>query len=229
MKSLAFLALATATVSLAVAYAQTQPVQPVQPVAPSGGGSYDAGYPTYHHASTAAEGKLRGMSDMVRSHGQANLDNSSAAINYTVARRSQIDNRYHRATTYMNMRRANEAFRKEMRKPRPSMEAMVRFAQAGKPKRLSPSELNPVSGAINWPIVLRSKKLAANRAEVEMAFAQRASTSVVGAEEYFKIKNNTDEMLAELKSQIRQLPTDQYVIAKRFLQSLAYAAGRPAT
>lgn len=225
MKSLAFLALGATAVGLAVAHAQTQPVQPV---APPSGGSYYGGYPVYSHASTAAEGQLRGMSDLVRSQGQTNLNNSAAAINYSVARRSEIDNRYARAVTYLNMRRANEAFRKEMRKPRLSMEAVVRIAQAGKPKRLSPGELDPVSGAISWPVLLRLKKFAVNRAEVETAFARRASSSVIAAEDYMKIKQSTDEMLAELKKQIRQVPADQYVVAKRFLESLTYEAGLPA-
>ena len=233
MKSLAFLALAMAAVSLAVAYAQTEPVKPVQPISPSSGGASYPAYGTYHHASTRLEGGLRGMSDVVRSHGQANLDNSAAAVNMSVAvanaRRTAIEDKRLWTDTYFQVRKANREYRAAERGPRATMEQLVRFAQAGKPSRLSHGELDPVTGAISWPILLRSKALALNRAEVEKAFSRRAASSVIGAEEYLKIRQNTNEMLAELKKKVHQLPTNQYVIAKRFLQSLAYEAGMPAT
>ena len=227
MKSLAFLALALSAVGLAVAYAQTQPVQPIAPPS-GGGGSYYGGYPTYHHASTAAEGRLRGMGDLVRSAGQANLDNSAAAINYSVAQRSQIENRNEWTNTYFEMRQANKAYRAAERGPRASMEDMVRYAQAGKPKRLSPGELDTITGGLSWPILLSSEKFADDRSELTAAFSRRASRSVIASEDYLKIKQTTSEMLAQLKKQIRNVPSSEYISAKRFLESLAYEAGLPA-
>ena len=95
MKNFTFLALAVAAVGVAAANSQTQPITP-----PSqnvyGGGGYFGG----SHASTAAEGQLRGMGDLVRSQGQANLSNSAAAINYSVARKNEIENRNQWTHTY---------------------------------------------------------------------------------------------------------------------------------
>ena len=223
MKTPVFLILAAVAVGVAVADSKTDVVQP-----PSQS-YYGGGYPTYYRSSTAAEGAMRGMADVVRSRGQANLSNSAAAINYSHARRNEIDNRQQATETYFDMRRMNKAYRDSERKPKPSMEDLVRYAQAGKPKRLSPSELNPVTGTIRWPILLRSDEFTDSRAELEKAFAERAAHGVVGTDDYMKIKKTTGAMLADLKKQIRKAVPDQYMVAKRFLESLAFEAGLPAS
>ena len=223
MKNLAFLALAAAAVGVTAANSQTQPITPPSPNVYGGGGYYGGS-----HASTAAEGGLRGMGDLVRSQGQANLSNSAAAINYSIAQKNEIENRSQWTHTYFQMRKANREYRAAERGPRPTMEDLVRYAQRGKPKRLGTSEVDTVTGAINWPVLLRSDEFAASRSELEAAFARRASHSAIDAEDYAKVKRATSRMLADLKKQVRNVPSNQYMIAKRFIESLAYEAGLPA-
>ena len=67
---------------------------------------------SYHHASTAAEGAARGMADVVRSAGAANLMNSEAAINIEDARSKYIDNRMQATNTYFQMKTVNKCFGK---------------------------------------------------------------------------------------------------------------------
>lgn len=229
MKNLTVLATVAALVVVAVAFAQTQPVQPIQPIQPQGN-TYNAGggWPGSYHSSTAAEGRLRGMGDLTRSKGQANLDNSAAAINYSVARRSEIENHREYTSAYFDMRAANRQARAEERGPRTTMEEAIRFAQAGMPKPLSPGELNPVSGQISWPSFLRLDSFGDDRAEVDSIFAQRAATGAIGADDFMKVRSASNAMIAELKKQVREIPPDQYMIAKRFIESVAYEAGRPA-
>lgn len=225
MKYLTVLAVIGVFVGVAAVIAQTEPVQP-RPVYPSGG-YYPGGYPTYYKSSTAAEGYMRGLGDVVRSQGQANLDNSAAAINYSIARRSEIENQKQWTSTYFSMRETNRQARAAERGPRPTMEDLVRYAQAGKPKPLSPSELDTVTGKISWPMLLQSREHADGCAELQKIFADRATKGAIGPEEYMKVREVTDAMMADLNEQIKDVPPSQYVIAKRFLQSLAYEAGRP--
>lgn len=239
MRSFAVLVLVTLSAGVAVVCAQTSQtdpppsVQPVPPppsqaIAPPSGGDYYGGYPDgYHRSSTAAEGAMRGMADVVRSQGQANLNNSAAAINYSVARRNQIDNRYAWTNTYFEMRRSNRAYRAAERRPRPTMEQATRLAQAGMPKPLSPTELDTITGAIRWPTFLQSETYAAGRAELERIFAYRARDGAIGADDFVKARKATDAMLAGLKEQVREIPPAQYVAGKRFLQSLRYEVGQP--
>jgi hypothetical protein len=221
MRSLIVLVAAAALAGAAVALAQTS--QPIAP--PSNSGYY--GWSGYHHASTAAEGAARGMADVVRSQGEANLSNSAAAINYGIARSNQIQNRSAWTSTYFQMREENRRARAAERRPRATMADLVRYAQAGKPKPLSPSELDLISGAVQWPMWLQIGDYAHGRAELEKVFASRASIGTISPADYMKVREVTTAMLGQLKGQIRDVPPAQYTAAKRFIESLAYEAARP--
>ncbi len=228
MRQFAILALAGTSIALATAYGQNSGFK-ATPVAPTSrstyvGGGYGGGY----HASTAAEGRMRGMGDLVRSTGEANLANSGAAINYSIARRNEIENRAAYTETYFEMRRANKAYRAAEKGPKPTMEQLVRLAQDGAPKRLSPSELDTVTGAVNWPVALQADSFAAGRASLEAAFARRGTNSVIGTKDYVLVRGETTAMLADLKKQIRDMPPQEYSNARKFLESLAYEATQPA-
>ena len=127
----------------------------------------------YHHASTYEEGFQRGMADVIRSRGLANLLNSEAAINTEEARSAYIDNRAKWTQTYFEMRQMNRQYRQAERGPRPSAEDIYRYSKERLPDRLSPTELDPVSGAIEWPAILRGEEFAADREKMEELFAAR--------------------------------------------------------
>jgi len=192
-------------------------------------GYVDPPYGDYHHASTAAEGAMSGMSRVVRSAGQYNLMTSQAAINMTEVQRNTIQNRAEWADTYFQMRAANREYRAQERGPRVSTERLARLAQAGKPQRLSPSELDSVTGAITWPIILQAQPFAAYRTQLESLFAARASRGTLSAEEYVQADKTTKAFLASLKERIRDFPAPDYIEAKKFLESLAYEARIPTT
>ncbi len=212
---------------LGFAYAQTS-VQPITPpsggnVNVYGGGGWGGGY----HSSTAAEGSMRGMGSLVRSQGQANLDNSAAAINYSVARSQELDNHKQYTDTYFQMRQMNREAREAERGPRPSMEDLVRYAQIGKPQPLSPSQFDTVSGQISWPAVLQAEQFADGRQALEAAFNRQSASGVMAFQDTMTVRQTTDAMLAQLKESVRELPPDEYLASRKFLESLAYTAGRP--
>ena len=108
-----------------------------------GGGGY--------HASTAAEGFQRGMADVIRSTGAANMMNSEAMINVETARQQYISNRLYGTQTYFEMRRLNKEARAAEAGPRPTQQDVIRYAQERAPNRLSTSEVDPLTGNIAWP------------------------------------------------------------------------------
>jgi hypothetical protein len=168
------------------------------------------------------------MADVVRSSGYANLKNSEAAINYSEARSREMDNYKQWTNTYFETRAMNRKYREAERGPRPTMEDAVRYAQMGRPKRLSPGELDSVTGGIQWPLLLRGDEYAQERDELDAIFSQRARTGVLDASVYVRAREIAQEMTAELKNHVADVPPDQYVIAKNFLKSLAYEAQMPA-
>ena len=229
MRSLRVTVAAAALAAAAIALAQTS--QPIAPPSNSGYYGYSGygGYDGYYRASTPGEGYARGMADVVRSQGEANLNNSAAAINYSVARSNQIENRMAWTSTYFEMRAENRRARAAERRPRATMADLVRYAQAGKPKPLSHSEFDMVTGKVQWPLALQVDAYAKSRAELEPVFARRASSHTLTPDDYMKVRQVTKSMLAQLKDQVREIPAEQYTLAKRFIESLAYQATRPAT
>ncbi len=190
---------------------------------------YYGGYPVVNRASTAGESYARGMADVTRSAGMYNLATSEAAINATQAQKNYIENRDQWTNTYFQMREANRAYRAKERGPRPSMEDLVRYAQAGKPARLSPSELDSVSGGVSWPTLLQKEEFAEQRKQLEELFTKRAEQGSLGPDQLTEIRRLTTSMIDDLKEQLQERKVTQmdYVSAKRFLESLSFEARTP--
>lgn len=186
-------------------------------------------YPYYYEeaGSTIYGDSMRGLGNVIRSAGQLALDTSAAAVNLTEARRYAIENSKLWTQTYFEMRRLNREYRAAERGPRPSMEKLIRYAQIGRPPRLSPSDLDHVTGEIFWPVLLRTDRLATYRTEIEAVFSQRAVTRILGGEEYMRVVRLIDFVEGVLRDHIRELPPGEYVTARRFLEGLNYEASLP--
>jgi hypothetical protein len=170
-------------------------------------------------AATAGESYARGLSDMIWSRGEANLRNSEAAINYEQARSMNMENRLQYTNTYFENRRMNRAYRAAERGPRPTAEQLYRLAQERAPKRLDPSQLDPVYGKVNWPPVLMGDEYSEYRSSLNELFASRATGKIDGRTN-FEIQQNVRSMTDSLKSNISNYTSTDYMQARNFLTSL---------
>ncbi len=178
-----------------------------------------------YRPSTAAESYQRGFADVVRSAGAANLMNSAAAINVEQARSQYIDNRLKATQTYFDMKRYNRQYREETDKPRPTSEQLFRLAKEATPRKLSPSELDPVSGKVNWPAILTTDQYATYRDSLDALFAQRASASgKIDVQQFQEIRQTIRAMREELASRIRDIPPQVFSSANAFLRQLEHEA-----
>ncbi len=175
-------------------------------------------------ASTVAGDYQAGLADVIRSAGAYNLATSAAAINWTEAQRRDLENREQWVNTYFELRKANESYRREAMGRRPTMEDAVRYAQMGKPQRLSPSEHDSSTGKIAWPRLLQVDFFAAGREKLEALFAKRAQYGGVSFADQMEIRALTAALLGDLRDQVRDLPPGDYVQSRHFLESLAYEA-----
>lgn len=210
-----WLAAALLTVSVAVAQQNQPPTGRTyipgtfsQPYYSGGGGyygGYGGGWGWGDSGGTVAGDYLTGLGRTIRTQGQYNLDTSAAAINLTEARKREINNRKQWTNTYFEMRKINRAYRDGERRPRGTPETWVRLAQEAAPNRLSPGELDP-------------------------PFADRAlKQGAIGVETHARIRDNIDQMFANLKARIRQYGTKRYLASRNFLRSLRYEATLPTT
>ena len=179
-------------------------------------------------ASTVGESYARGVSDVISAQGNYNLQTSQAAINMTQVQKNEMENYSQWTQTYFETRQMNRDYREKERGKRPTEEDLVRYAAMGKPKPLSPSELDYVTGKIRWPIVLTQPTYQPQCKQLDSIFAKRAQGGALGYDDQVKIRTTTSSMLEALKASIQTVAASDYLAAKRFLESLAFEGQRVA-
>ena len=188
---------------------------------------WGGGWGPRYHASTAAEGYQRGFADVVRSAGAANMMNSAAMKNVEDARTKNINNRLLATKNYFEMKRYNKEYRDANKKPRPTSEQLFRLAKEKTPGELSAAELDPVSGGINWPDVLKTEGYDEYRDNLDALHADVANAGgKVEFEQQQLIRKNVRTMQAQLAQQIEDIPPQVFSQANAFLKKLEYTASK---
>jgi len=187
------------------------------------GGYGYGGYGNYG-GGTAAGNYLNGMSSVIASQGQYNALTSEAAINNEEARSKYIDNRKKWIANYQQMREEHDAIESQkMAKAKHSAESLNLAAKSGVPQKLGSQALDPVTGKITWPDVLQADEYAAQRKALEEMFELRAKTSH-GAGSREKIRASVNELSSKLRGNIQKINGNEYMSARKFLDSLEYAS-----
>jgi hypothetical protein len=185
--------------------------------------------PYYNNrAATVGESWARGMSDVIRAQGAANLRNSQAAINLEEARSRYLDNRLKYTETFFENRRLNREFRAAERGPRVTQEQIERIARGRAPRRATDADVDPITGGLAWPRVLTQERYAPYTEKLELLFAERARMEgAIGMSMFRDIESTTSDLLATLRDNIRDYGTTDYMEARRFVERLANEARFP--
>ena len=191
--------------------------------------AYHGSYPRYYrHGGGSAWGNYaRGIAAMTYAQGQYNRLTAEARVIGAEAERLEIENRQQRADAFFAMRQANQQARAALRRPRPTPEQIADRAKQAAPDRLSNVQLDPNTGQLSWPILLRADRFAVLRTDLDATFSQRAANRGLGQQESQKAGQLADAMLTELKSLVRQVQGGDFIEAQQFLRSLAYEAQLP--
>lgn len=196
---------------------------------PSGGGGmgmgmggFGFGYPFWPGGESYGDQ----VSRVVRAYGENALLNSQAAVNLQAARSQDITNDLNSANTFYEMRRIHNQYKDEERQRQfVGPQKVAEFNQRMLPRRLTPSQLDHITGEINWPEVLKRPPYNEPRVKLDDLFRSRAShAGGIGSERYSQIRDFTNQMLETLRQSIREVPTSEYVYCRNFLTSLAYEA-----
>jgi hypothetical protein len=178
-------------------------------------------------SSTVFEGVQRGHADLLRAQGEAAKLNAEAAVTYGEAQQDALYTRRAAIETYYELRQRTRELRAMERGPRPDPETLARFAREGRPDRLGPGDLDPLTGRLNWPALLLAELFVDARTEIDLLFDERSFTQSLRPEEYLKARKLAAKMQTELRSRIRAMPPSEYIQAKRFLESVVYEAAQP--
>jgi hypothetical protein len=201
--------------------------RPYQPAVPAPSTTIaDGGYGGYDGASTAAGSAMNGMASVISAKGSANLSNSAAVINMTEAQKNAIQNQQLGAETYFQMQRMNQAYKKEQRSPPPTKEQMARWARDAAPKPVAYNEVNPATGKVSWPDVLLQDSFAPQHSNLDQLLAKKATYGSLSFSDQMEARKTIEAMHSVLRSQIKNIPPQQYMDSYNFLRSLVYATSK---
>jgi hypothetical protein len=217
------------SIALGQTHVSPSPSKTINVMYPGGGYNSSDYYDYPDRATNAYQGIDYGLARIIRAESEYMLLGSQAAINRSEARSREMDNWKKWVETYFEVKRINREARAAER-GRPLTEAdFVRMAQMGKPRRLTPSELENVTGQLNWPLLLQAKAFTPYRELLDQCFAYRASRGAMELDEYLKAEQTAQLMLGMLRDQIQDFAGVDYMNARRFLESIAYEARFPVT
>ncbi len=178
---------------------------------------------SYYHRSYGY-GSGNSMSSLIRAQGQVAASNAQATLNYEKARSQYLANQKQWAENYFKMKEERQEHdAREREKNKLSPETQAEIAKIGLPHPLGSDALDPVTGHITWPATLQASDYSKQREELDRLFEQRAQTSQAEGLTN-KIRAATDAMTSHLRSNIEKMPAGDYMTARKFLDSLDYAA-----
>ena len=134
------------------------------------------------------------MANVVRSSGYASVMNSEAIKNYEQSTSIDLDNRLKATNNYFQVRRMNASLREQQRGPRASSSELAHYAHETAPKRLSHSDLDPVTGDIQWPTVLADDRYTKLRQPIEQLFIEHHANGGGGAADYRAMSDAIDAL-----------------------------------
>lgn len=169
-----------------------------------------------------AEAKLlSAQAAMVTALATANKTNAETLRTLEEARALALANELKKAETFYGKKTLYENHRKlnEVRPPRATKEALLRYSQMSAPQRLTKEQFDLIKGEIRWPSVLQKDEFEEHRSQIETLFVKRLdfSQDIQG-----QVQDITDRMSARLSSLAREVPSSEYIKARKFIRSLAY-------
>ena len=107
--------------------------------------------------------------------------------------------------------------------------APLALARMAAPPRLGSTQLDPVTGHIEYPLILTDDSYAAYRNRLDSLFAHRAETGgSIQFSDYQAIQQAVSKFVDALKQRVKDYPAGDYGRARTFLDSLAHEATMPA-
>ncbi|MSR56467.1 MAG: hypothetical protein EXS05_02200 [Planctomycetaceae bacterium] len=110
--------------------------------------------------------------------------------------------------------------KENIEKNKHSTETLTKAAQSAVPQPLSASEFDPNTGKVAWPEVLLTDDYKKTRQRLERLLKQRAASP---DDSTAQAHAAAEELLDLLKEHIKDLPSNDYIATRKFLESLAHS------
>jgi hypothetical protein len=186
------------------------------------------GVVSYRHASTAAEGVLRGWADLTRARGEYNYNTAAASLIFEHARRAHLDNKLHYAEVFWAKKQLYESNVAELKRIRSENSVKPQPVAQVAEVDVALTLVDPSQPGFDWPIAFNRPEFARSRAQLAALFSQRTpANSGRGSENHWHVRNAVLEARATLADLTRQLAPFEHGEARRFLDQVMYTAEQP--
>jgi hypothetical protein len=185
---------------------------------------YGYGYPAYGYPAVAGYDPVTGawmaQAEIIRATGQAAEARSRARVNDEQAWYQHIQSAERLSGLSMERQRRYQEQRERKK------EQLISYLRSRRdpapPHTPTPDQLNPATGKIEWPETLLNDRYAKLRDAIDMEFAARAQTAGAGNEP--RIRDLTGAMRDRLRSDIKGMPSYEYIAAREFIDGLTNTA-----
>ena len=190
-------------------------------------GGYGYGYGSY--SGTYEGSVLNGLGAFARGAGEYNYYTAMAARELEEARTLAIKNHKVAVENWHSLRRAHlERRQAEWDAEKLTPEQIAHVVKVSRPDRLTPAQYEPATGKLTWPASLMGAEFAAERAQVEEAFAKRtAKDAGPDSAFYDEVRGLTEKMLGKLRQKTSEMSSLQFIAGKKFLMGLKYESHTP--
>lgn len=178
---------------------------------------------------TTLEGDLlRGEAELARAQADLAVDMSIAAINQQTTRALALENRMRGVENFFQARRINQESRARESGPAVTMSEAVRISAMQLPPRPTALQLDPATGEISWPNVLRDGEYRDLTEDIQRRFSERcAAGGSVGVEQRQLLFGAVDDLANRLRANVSRHPPGEYGAAQSLLSGLRREYGMP--
>ena len=170
------------------------------------------------------EGVLRGKADVIRAQGQRAKANAEARVTNEEARRKAMENQVVRVQTHLERERMGREQRAAYHaEKRAAIQRTLEKQRAERAAQQAERVVDPATGQIEWPETLMVEEYTDGREQVEELFQKRIQ-GVDAPEVSDEIKTVSRTMTEQLRSHIREIRTNDYIDARKFLDKLTREA-----
>src|SRR5215207_7629556 len=182
------------------------------------------GFYVSYHASTAAEGFLRGKAAVIDAIGNFRVNDAQAAILREQGRALDRENDLRQTEALHIQKKMWEDARIQARRDREARR--IEGQQVLAEKRLtvyrdayllSAEELNITTGQISWPETLQDSRFEGARARMEELFRQHVGYGTPRANAAREIARVVDQWSRGLRSEVSLMSREDYLAAQKFL------------
>jgi hypothetical protein len=172
----------------------------------------------YNNASTAGESYARGISGIIQSQGQKNVDDSQARINNQDAYSAAIDNSVKSVNAYWEKK---DIYAQRVQQQNYAIQQRRdMLLEKNRLQPLTAAEFDRTTGQITWPKILDQPQYDKYRNTFDELFAKRAKEGALTSDDYMVGMTTSKEFRSFLTSQRDTYPTPVLSQMVRFVLKL---------